>query len=78
MQLDRSMVNAFFEIKRQLPPEIQRKLRISSPNVGDNLVALYVSTEDPQVKELTRAFLSRAGAEWLEKLEPPKRLFSWL
>ena len=78
MQLDRSMVNAFFEIKRKLPPEIQQKLRISSPNVGDNLVALYVSTQDPQIKELTRAFLTRAGGPWVEKLEPPKRLFSWL
>ncbi|NNC99655.1 MAG: hypothetical protein HKN85_05695 [Gammaproteobacteria bacterium] len=72
MQVDRFMVNAFFEIKRNAPLELQRKLRISDPEVGQTMVALHLSTNDERTRLLTRAFLMHAGEDWLTKLEPRK------
>lgn len=66
MNIDRYMVNLFFEIKRNIPSNKQTGMKISNPEIGEVITALYTETEDENIRLLTRIFLERAGENWLE------------
>lgn len=70
MQIDRYMVNLFFEIKRNLPPEQQSNLKISDHALGDTMVNLYQTCDDENIKLLIKVFMERAGEEWLRRIAP--------
>ncbi len=69
VNIDRYMVNLFFEIKRNLPKNLQKDLKISNPNLGQELIDLYVSLEDAALKRLIEVFLDRAGEDWSKQLK---------
>lgn len=75
MKIDRYMVNLFFEIRRNLPLALQDGMTISNPNVGDQMVKLYRTTKDDNIKLLITVFLKRAGEEWHSKIAQKKRLY---
>ncbi|MFT6406841.1 MAG: hypothetical protein ACJAQ6_000251 [Arenicella sp.] len=60
------MVNLFFEIKRNIPPHQQSSMKISDPELGKVMSALYRQTDDQNIKLLTKIFLERAGQTWLK------------
>lgn len=70
MDIDRYMVNLFFEIKRNIPLSQQTGMKISNPDLGNVMVNLYKSSQDDNIKLLTKVFLERAGGEWLKKTQP--------
>ncbi len=69
MNIDRYMVNLFFEIKRNLPFALQRDFKISNADLGDMMVKLYRSIDDEAIKRLIEVFLERAGDGWTAKLK---------
>ena len=69
MNIDRDMVNLFFEIKRSIPREKQIEMRISNPRIGEIITSIYCKTNDENIKLLTRIFLQRAGDDWLENAD---------
>jgi len=68
MQIDRHMVNLFFDIKRNLPANQRIGLTISAANLGETIVNLHKSSDDTNIKFLTNAFLERAGGGWAAKI----------
>ncbi|MCH2191011.1 MAG: hypothetical protein MK188_08820 [Gammaproteobacteria bacterium] len=60
MNVDRYMVNLFFEIKRNLPFHLQSGLKISSPTLTQDIVDVYNTTEDENIKLLIDRFFERA------------------
>jgi len=74
MNIDRYMVNLFFEIKRNIPHQQQAELKISDPNIGEVMTALYRETKDENIKLLVRIFLERAGGKWASDADKPKIL----
>lgn len=68
MQIDRYMVNLFFEIKRNLPHAEQSEIKIADHGLGDLMLGLHAKTEDENIKVLIEAFLEHAGPEWLQRL----------
>ena len=70
MYIDRPMINLFFEIKRALPLEDQNEMKLSSPDLREQMVTLYKNTQNTQVKQLIEFFLRRAGHDWLAKINP--------
>lgn len=69
MNIDRYMVNLFFEIKRNIPLQQQASMKISDPELGKVMSTLYRQTENQNIKLLTQIFLERAGENWLEEAE---------
>lgn len=74
MNIDRYMVNLFFEIKRNVPHHQQTGLKISDPDIGSVMTSLYRETKDENIKLLARIFLERAGEKWLSEADKPKTL----
>jgi len=72
MNVDRYMVNLFFEIRRNIPASQARDLKLADPNLGDAMVKLYQSTDDENIRLLTEIFLEKAGGNWLKKANPSK------
>jgi len=68
MNIDRYMVNLFFEIKRNLPITLQKDLKISAPDLGDTMMTIYAKSDDENIKLLIEVFMERAGGKWLTKL----------
>jgi hypothetical protein len=66
MNIDRYMVNLFFEIKRNIPTSQQTNMNISNPQLGKLMSDLYCQTDDENIKLLTQIFLERAGENWLK------------
>lgn len=66
MNIDRYMVNLFFEIKRNIPASQQINMNISNPHLGKLMSKLYCQTDDENIKLLTQIFLERAGENWLK------------
>lgn len=75
MKIDRYMVTLFFEIRRNLPTNIQSDLKISDTNLGEKMLSLYNEDYDDNVKLLIQVFFERAGSQWISKLEPKQSLF---
>ncbi len=67
MNIDRYMVNLFFEIKRNVPIHQQDGMKISNPNLGNVMVALNKETKDENIELLTRIFLERAGGRRIKE-----------
>lgn len=74
MHIDRYMVNLFFEIRRNLPHDLQRDLKISDVSLEQKLIVLHKNTQDESIKTLIEVFLERAGDGFLEKVLPKKDL----
>ena len=74
MNIDRYMVNLFFEIKRNVPYQQQASLKISDPDIGSVMTSLYRETKDENIRLLVRIFLERAGEKWASDIEKPKAL----
>lgn len=74
MNIDRYMVNLFFEIKRNVPHRQQADLKISDPNIGSVMTRLYQETKDENTKLLVGVFLERAGEQWAKDAQKPKAL----
>lgn len=73
MNVDRYMVNLFFEIRRNLPSQQQQGMRLSAPDLGEKLVTLYNSSDDENIQLLVEIFLERAGEDWIKKIRKKKR-----
>jgi len=69
MNIDRYMVNLFFEIKRNIPIHQHGDMKISNPNIGKVMLDLYKATDDENIKLLTRIFLERAGDSWIKEAD---------
>ncbi len=74
MNIDRYMVNLFFEIKRNVPYHQQASLKISDPDIGSVMASLYRETKDENIKLLVSIFLERAGEKWASDAQKPKAL----
>ncbi len=68
MNIDRYMVNLFFEIKRNLSFELRDPLKISDPNLGESMLELYRTIDNDPIKRLIEVFFERAGDDWSERL----------
>ena len=79
LKIDRQMASVFFEIKRKLPYEERQQLKISSPDVGEQLIEIYMASKSETVKSLILDFMELAGNQWKERLvgPKPKSLFSF-
>lgn len=75
MNIDRYMTKVFFEIRRNLPAQLQTDMKISSPDIGDIMVRLYLDSDDENIKRLTELFLEHAGENWVDKIRPKKRYY---
>lgn len=75
MHIDRYMVNLFFEIRRNLQPELQEDLKIADPKVADKLIHLFHSNDDDNIKRLIEVFFDRAGDDWPQRLIQKKRFY---
>jgi len=73
MYIDRPMASIFFQIKRSMPFDAREEMKISSPNVGENLIALYNHCEDKALKSMIEGFMERAGGEWKSQLKKSSR-----
>ncbi len=73
MNIDRPMVSLFFEIKRNMPFDERNDMKISAPDVGERLVSIYRGSNNQALRELIENFMSRAGSDWRNQLEPKKR-----
>lgn len=73
MNIDRPMASLFFQIKRSVPFEARDQMKLSSPDVGKNLISLYNRSSDKAIKLLIEDFMSRAGEEWKSQLAGSSR-----
>jgi len=73
MNIDRSMVSLFFEIKRNMPATDRDEMRIAAPDVGERLVSIYQNSNNSALKELIETFMDHAGSEWTEQLAKPRK-----
>ena len=68
MTLNRKMANLLSEIQQDKAAQQNHILAASSPDVGDNLIRLYMHTTDQRTRELITLFMIEAGYGWLRKL----------
>ncbi len=68
MTIDRPMASLFFQIKRCMPYDTQTKMKISSPDVGKQLISLYKRSNDKALKAMIEDFMTRAGGDWHNQL----------
>lgn len=68
MTLNKKMADLLSEIRRNEKSITSSSLEISSPNVGDNLINLYMQTRSFKTRELITMFMIEAGYDWLRKL----------
>jgi len=68
MHIDRPMVKLFFDLKRQVPFEMQDQMKLASPQLGVNLVEIYQQSRCPAIRSQIEEFLARAGNQWQSKL----------
>lgn len=73
MIVDRYMVNLFFEIKRNIPLQLQKNLKISATNLESDMVALYNSCDDTNIQLLIEVFLERGGCKLPENFMTDKK-----
>jgi len=79
--IDRPMVSLFFEIKRNMPYDQREHMKISSPNIGQQLISIYRKSGSAPLKQLIEDFMERAGDDWTDKLSPSNKkqstFYSW-
>jgi len=69
MNIDRPMVNLFFEIKRTLPSESRDTIKLSAPDIGERLLDIHqASSGDRYLQALIERFFVRAGEDWSERI----------
>jgi len=73
MHIDRQMVGLFFEIRRSLPLNTRKNLRISENGVERKLIILHTHTSDKRLKNLIERFLQLSGEHWMDKIKPLKK-----
>lgn len=73
MNVDRYMVNLFFEIKRNLPQELQLNLKLSSPTLMQDMIDLTSNTDDENIKVLIDRFFERAKIDVLKIQKEAKK-----
>lgn len=71
--IDRAMVSLFFEIKRNMPLDQREGMKISSPNIAQQLIGIYEESSNNALKQLIHDFMVRAGDSWAKKLRPIKK-----
>lgn len=74
LNINRQMVNLFFEIKRNMPSNTQDDIRITSTGIGHLLLKLHRESESNNLRQLIEKFMAHAGGEWTEKLEASKSI----
>lgn len=72
MNVDRFMVNLFFEIRRNLPSQQQQGMRLSAPDLGDKMIILHKASDNEDIQLLIEMFLERAGEDWIKKIRKKK------
>ena len=73
MHIDRQMVGLFFEIRRSLPLNTRKNLKISENGVERKLIILHTHTSDKRLKNLIERFLQLSGEHWMDKIKPLKK-----
>ena len=68
MNIDRYMVNLFFEIKRNSPSPSKDDLKISDPDLAKSLIELHQQNISESLNRLIEVFFERAGDGWSDKL----------
>lgn len=74
LEIDRPMASLFFEIKRNMPYEEREHMKIASPDIANDLIKIYHTSEDPELKTLIENFMGRAGSKWEQQLEAKSSL----
>ncbi len=64
MNIDRPLVNLFFQIKRTMPLESRENMKISSPDIKQNLILAYKNSDDETLKSMIEDFLTRTSNDW--------------
>lgn len=74
MNIDRQMVNLFFEVRKNVPAEIRQGMKLSSPTLGSDLVAIFNIIDNDKVKFAIERFFKRAGDadNWLSEIQDLK------
>lgn len=75
MNIDRKMVKLFFHIRKNVPTEIRRGMKLSSPTLESDLVAIFSIIDDNKVKAAITEFFKRSGAarSWRTQIRNPKK-----
>ena len=68
LNINRPMATIFFEIKRSMPFESRKHMKISSPDVGDRLINIYDASNNKALRQLIEQFMAKAGPDWSERL----------
>lgn len=68
MTLNKKMADLLAEIRRNETIKNEQALSFSSPDVGNNLINLYMQTDSYRSRELITLFMIEAGYGWLRKL----------
>ena len=64
MYINREMANCLMDIKRALPPVMQNKFKLSSPDIDRIVYDTYHRTKDIKIKSLCIIFLENANPRW--------------
>lgn len=73
LNIDRPMVSLFFEIKRNMPFDQRKDMKIAAPNIGEQLVSIYRDSNNKSLKGLIENFMEHAGQGWAQRLNAPKK-----
>lgn len=71
MNIDRKMVNLFFEVRNNVPIEIRQGMKLSSPTLESDLVAVFNIIDNDKVKADIAEFFKRSGTagSWLTQIK---------
>lgn len=75
MNIDRKMVNLFLYIRKNVPPEIRQGMKLSSPTLESDLVAVFNIIDNYKVKAAITEFFKRSGTarSWLPQADNSKK-----
>jgi len=68
LNINRPMATIFFEIKRSMPFESRKNMKISSPDVGERLIDIYDASNNEALRQLIEKFMAKAGLDWSKRL----------
>jgi hypothetical protein len=70
MQLihNNQMIKLILELRRRLPEDARNAIRLTNPNILDQLIRLHNTQSDVRVRDVISQIMALAGKEWEQQL----------
>lgn len=73
MQYSKFMIDLVYQIRRNVPPETKSTVKLSNPDLLDNLLEVYFDSSNKSLRADIENLMALAGSAWIDTLRERRR-----